>query len=181
MGSCAFTGHRPKSFPWKYDETARDCVLLKEVLTEQIKALADRGITTYLSGMALGVDLWCAQIVLDLRKENPALQLRCILPCEDQEIKWPAPEQERYRSILRQANDIFFVIREYRSDCMLKRNRYLVDHASVLLAVYNGVRRSGTGSTVSYAQKLGREVIVIEPISRNISVVCGNGPTNLSN
>lgn len=41
--ACAFTGHRPKSFPWKYNETAPDCVLLKEVLVEQIKMLVDRG------------------------------------------------------------------------------------------------------------------------------------------
>ena len=40
--TCAFTGHRPKSFPWKYDETASDCVLLREVLAAQIRALMDR-------------------------------------------------------------------------------------------------------------------------------------------
>jgi len=45
-------------------------------LAEQIKILADRGITIFLSGMALGVDLWCARIVLDLRKRNPAVELR---------------------------------------------------------------------------------------------------------
>lgn len=26
--ACAFTGQRPKSFPWQYDETAHDCILL---------------------------------------------------------------------------------------------------------------------------------------------------------
>lgn len=45
--ACAFTGHRPKSFPWKYDETAPDCVLLKEILAEQIKILADGGVTNF--------------------------------------------------------------------------------------------------------------------------------------
>lgn len=68
--TCAFTGHRPKSFPWKYDETARDCVLLKEVLGTQIAMLAEEGITDFLSGMALGVDLWSAQIVLGLQEKN---------------------------------------------------------------------------------------------------------------
>lgn len=162
MDSCAFTGHRPKSFPWKHDETAHDCVLLKESLAEQIGLLIDRGITTFLSGMAQGVDLWCSEIVLDLRKSNPALKLRCILPCEGQESKWPVPEQERYRSILEQANDVVYVNREYSPNCMLERNRYLVDHSSVLLAVYNGARRSGTGATINYARKLGREVIIID-------------------
>ena len=173
QNSCAFTGHRPKSFPWKYNEAAPDCVLLKEVLAAQITALAEQGVTDYLSGMALGTDLWCAQIVLDLRKEHPALQLHCILPCEGQKNKWPASEQERYRSILKQADDVVFVEREYTRNCMLERNRYMVDNSSILLAVYNGVRRSGTGATVSYAKKCDREIIVIEPASQSISSVGG--------
>ena len=48
-------------------------------------------------------------------------------------------------------------------------NRFLVEHASTLLAVYNGVRRSGTGATVNYARKMGREIIVIDPITLLIS------------
>ena len=59
--ACAFTGHRPKSFPWKYDERDPVCVLLKEVLAEQIKTLIDRGVTDFLSGMAQGTDLWCSE------------------------------------------------------------------------------------------------------------------------
>lgn len=167
--TCAFTGHRPKSFPWGYNETARDCVLLKKVLAEQIRVLVNRGVTEYLSGMALGADLWCAEIVLALRKENPALHLHCILPCEGQDNKWPASEKERYRSILKQANEIIYVNRRYKDGCMLERNRWLVDHAAVVLAVYNGTARSGTGATVNYARKLGREITIIDPVSRLVS------------
>ena len=79
-----------KSFPWKYDETAPGCVALKKVLAEQITALADDGVTGFISGMALGVDLWAAQTVLDLREKNPLLKLYCALPCEGQEKRWPA-------------------------------------------------------------------------------------------
>ena len=126
--ACAFTGHRPKSFPWGYDENAPSCVLLKEVLASQISALAEQG-------MAQGVGLWYAQIVLDLRKKNPALKLHAILPCEGQERKWTASAQEHYRSILAQANEVIYVGQEYSRNCMLKRNRCLVDHSSILLAV----------------------------------------------
>ena len=137
-----------------------------EVLTAQIGALADRGVTDFLSGMTQGTDLWCSEIVLDLKKKNPALRLHCILPCKGQESKWTASAQERYHSILDQANEVVYVGQEYSKDCMLKRNRYLVDHSSFLLAVYNGTRRSGTGATVRYALKQGREVIVIDPASK---------------
>ena len=169
MKVCAFTGHRPKSFPWGYEESARDCLLLKEVLEAQITALADQGVTDFLSGMAQGVDLWSSQIVLDLQKKNPALKLHCVLPCKGQESKWTASAQERYRSILAQANEVVYVGQEYNRDCMLKRNRYLVDHSSILLAVYNGTWRSGTGATVRYAQKLKREIIIIDPVARTLS------------
>ncbi len=46
---------------------------------------------------------------------------------------------------------------------MLKRNRYLVDHAACLLAIYNGEWRGGTAMTVRYANKLGREIIILNP------------------
>ena len=131
--TCAFTGHRPKSFPWKYDETAPGCVLLKETLTAQIKALSERGVTDFLSGMAQGSALWCSQIVLDLKKKNPALRLHCVLPCEGQADNWSASAQERYFSILEQADTVVYVHREYHKCCMLERNRYLVGHASCII------------------------------------------------
>lgn len=172
--ACAFTGHRPKSFPWKYNEAAPDCVLLKEALAAQITALAEQGVTDYLSGMALGTDLWCAQIVLDLQKKYPALKLHAILPCEGQDSKWTAPAQAQYHTILNQASNVVYVSRTYTSNCMLQRNRYLAAHASILLAVYNGTQRSGTGATVNYARKLGRKIIVIDPLTRSVSYEGGS-------
>ena len=40
MTTCAFTGHRPHRLPWRDNEDAPRCIALKEVLTEQITALA---------------------------------------------------------------------------------------------------------------------------------------------
>ena len=68
-----------------------------------------------------------------------------------------------------QANEVIYVGQEYSRNCMLKRNRYLVDHSSILLAVYNGTYQSGTGMTVRYAQRLKREIIIIDPTACAIS------------
>ncbi len=160
---CAFTGHRPRKFPWGYDEADARCVALKQTLAKQIAKLVGAGYTDFLSGMAEGTDTWAALTVLSLKKENPALKLHCVLPCEGQADKWPASARELYSSILEQADNVVYVTREYSKDCMLKRNRYLVDHAACLLAVYNGEQRGGTAMTVRYARKLKREIIVIDP------------------
>ena len=167
--ACSFTGHQPKSFPWKYDETAPGCILLKEVLAAQISALPERGVTDWLSGMAQGVDLWCAQIVLDLGQKNPALKLRCVLPYGGQADRWSDSARERYHSILKQADSVDYVSRQYYDGCMIDRNHRLVESAGLLLAVFSGVRRSGTGATVNYARKLGREIIVIDPLTRSVT------------
>lgn len=167
--SCAFTGHRPAKFPWKYDENDPQCVELKAVLARQIEKLAAAGVTDFFTGMALGVDTWAAIAVLDLRERNPAIKFHCVLPCEGQETKWSTSAQVRYRDILREADSVEYVKRIYDRKCMLERNQRLVDSAAFLLAVYNGEKRGGTAATVRHAQKAGRKVIVIDPVTRLIS------------
>ena len=167
--SCAFTGHRPAKFPWKYNEADSRCIALKSALTEQIRLLAEAGVTQFLSGMAEATDTWSALSVLALREKNPAIKLHCILPCRDQADKWSASSRNLYRSILKRADSIVYVSREYHKDCMLDRNRFLVEHASTLLAVYNGEQRSGTAATMRYAQKMGREIVVIDPATLHIT------------
>ena len=100
-------------------------------------------------------------------QENIALH--CILPCKEQAEKWSASSQNLYYSILDRADSIVYVSRAYHKNCMLERNRFLVDHAAALLAVYNGERRGGTAATMRYAQKMGREIITIDPATRLIS------------
>lgn len=135
---CAFTGHRPRKFLWGYDETDARCVDLKKELAAQIAKLVYDGYTDFFSGMAEGADTWASLAVLALKKENPALKLHCVLPCEGQADQWSVSARELYFSILEQADEVVYVGQEYNRDCMLKRNRYLVDHAACLLAVYNG-------------------------------------------
>ena len=166
---CAITGHRPQKFPWKYDETDSRCVALKAVLADQIIALVDDGFTQFLSGMAEATDTWFSLVVLSLREQNPAIKLHCILPCKEQADKWAASSRDLYYSILDRADSLVYVSRAYHKNCMLERNRFLVDHAAALLAVYNGERRGGTAATLRYAQKMGREIIVIDPLTRLIS------------
>ena len=163
---CAFTGHRPRKFPWKYDEADSRCVALKAVLAEQIAALVDAGFTQFLSGMAEATDTWSALSVLDLRENDPAIKLHCILPCKEQADKWSVSSRDLYHSILDRADSIIYVSRAYHKNCMLDRNRFLVDHAAALLAVYNGERRGGPAATMRYAQTMGREIIVIDPLTR---------------
>lgn len=161
--SCAFSGHRPNKLPWRGNETDPRCKALKAALEAQITAQIEVGCTEFLSGMALAVDTWAAEIVLKLREENPALHLHCILPCADQDAKWSASARGWYHAILEQADSIVRVSRENTKNCMLERNQFLVRYAPTLIAVYNGEPRGGTAATIRYARKLERRIIIIDP------------------
>ena len=165
---CAFTGHRPHKLPWRYNEADSRCVALKSAIAEQITKLVEDGVTDFYSGGADGVDSWASLIVLELRQKNPALKLHLILPHEGQSDKWSDPAQERYLSILKQADSAEYVSHEYYDGCMLDRNHRLVETAGLLLAVYNGERRGGTAATIRYARKQGRRIIILNPISLEI-------------
>lgn len=56
----------------------------------------------------------------------------------------------------------------YSPDCMDKRNRYMVDQADVLTVVWDG-SPSGTGKTVRYAHQQGKPVIIINPVSLDVT------------
>ena len=163
--ACAFTGHRPQRFRFKYDETHPDCVRIKKVLREQIEILINQGVNVFITGMALGTDTWCAEIVLDLKKAGHPLRLVAAIPCENQDAKWIDSSRRRYANILKKVDETIYVSREYTSDCMLKRNRYMVDRAQYLVAVYDGGYSGGTAATVRYAEKKGIKLIIINPDS----------------
>jgi len=171
--SCAFTGHRPSKFSWRYNESDPRCVALKAVLAEQIKMQVEAGTTDFLSGMAQGIDQICAELVLHQREKNHMLKLHCILPCMGQDAKWTDAAWRRYRFIIKQADSRVYVNRAYCKECMLERDRYMIEYASTLLAVYNGVNRGGTAATVNYARELGREIIIINPFNLAVTHLPG--------
>ena len=161
--SCAFTGHRPARYSFGYDEEHDACKQLKEVLRMQIALLFDAGGTTFFSGMALGADTWLAETVLSMRETRPKIKLIAVLPCETQANKWSAEQRERYFDILANCDEVITLNTDYTPSCMQERNRYMVDHADYLLAVYDNTNRGGTAYTVRYAQEKKREIISIHP------------------
>ena len=69
-------------------------------------------------------------------------------------------QKSRYRDILARCDYETMVQQSYTPGCMQRRNRYMVDHASLLIAVNDGAR-GGTRSTIEYAFKRGVNVLDI--------------------
>ena len=111
--------------------------------------------------MARGVDIWAAEIVLNLRKKNKDLHLICASPYEGFESRWSQDWQKRYKKIIKKSDYVKYVSPEYSPACFQIRNEYMVDHSNLLIAVYNG-EAGGTRNTINYAKKKDIEIIVVE-------------------
>ena len=159
--TCCFTGHRPDKLPWGTDERDPRCAALKRRLADAIAAACAAGSRHFICGMALGSDLYFAEGVLALRREHPDVTLECARPCESQADRWPAAERQRYQSILDRCDFETLVQHHYDRFCMLRRNRYMVDHAAYLIAVYDGVPKGGTAHALAYALKSGLTTDII--------------------
>ena len=156
--SCSFTGHRPAKLPWKYNELDPRCIAFKEKLAAVVEAVYESGITHFITGMAMGCDLFCAEAVIALRRTHREITLEAAVPYDGQESQWSADLRERYNRILKDCDAVTLLQDSYTPDCMMRRNRYMVDHSSVLIACYDG-QAGGTWNTIKYAMEKDIEVI----------------------
>ena len=95
------------------------------------------------------------------RGADPDVRLEAVIPCGSQPDRWNLAQRQRYNSLLDRCDKVTVLQIHYTPDCMLRRNRYMVEHSSLLLACYNGYP-GGTQSTLLYAQRQGLQTIVIE-------------------
>ena len=152
--TCRFSGHRPGKLSFGYDEGHPDCLRLKVKLFGEVDNMRKSGVTTFLAGMAQGIDLISAEIVLDIKRTYPDDNIRLIsvVPYKGQPDRWSAEYRERYFTVLSKADQAAILQKRYTDTCMQERNRYMVHLSSHLIAVYNGTK-GGTQHTVDYAIK----------------------------
>ena len=160
---CSFTGHRPAKLPF-IDEKTAGCVALKNRLFKEIKDMVYSGISTFYSGMAQGVDIWCAEIVLALRCIYPDLGicLHALVPYQGQEKCWDDEWKARYYDVLTHADSTKVLRDIYVNGCLYESDRLLVDLSDYIIGVYCNIH-GGTKYTLDYAKKRDKNIIIIDP------------------
>jgi len=158
--SCCFTGHRPGKLPWRFNEEDPRCLELKSRIADVVETAYGEGYRHFLCGMALGCDLYFCEAVLALRERHPDVTLEAAIPCPTQADAWTSEQRERYVRLLEACDLETLVSDRYTSSCMQRRDRYMVDHASLLIAVFDGTP-GGTQYTMQYAMQRGVDIVDI--------------------
>lgn len=151
MTTFAITGHRPDKLPRLF-ETARAIG----------QAYEDLGATYVYQGQAPGADIkaamscyyekipYCAVVPWAGHKES--------MPDEYWKSQWEQAIKFADRV------EILSDSQKYLGPWLYhNRNKYMVDHAEKVLAVWDGSDKGGTASTVRYALKKRKEIWVLDP------------------
>lgn len=154
MHRCCFTGHRP-------EKLTRSEEAIKTDLEKAIRQAIAEGLDVFITGMARGVDIWAAEIVLLLRDSGMPIRLMCASPFDGFERGWSEEWQRRYRTIMEAADHTLFVCPHYSRSCFQIRNEWMVNHSARVIAVFNG-EKGGTKNTIDYAARLGTVTVVIQ-------------------
>lgn len=73
--TCCFTGHRPKTLPFLEQEQHPKYKELERLWNRELQTLIEEeGVRHFISGMAIGFDLFAAEKILNLKKTYPELR-----------------------------------------------------------------------------------------------------------
>ena len=152
---CCFTGHRPEKLNESEDA-------IKAWLEKQIEKAIDDGFTTFISGCAMGVDIWAGRIVTRKKlTDYPHIHLIAATPWPGFARRWSQQWQDQYTALLHEADLVVNVCDHYHRGVFQQRNQWMVDHSSRLIAYYNGAD-GGTKNTIDYANYKNIDVIVYQ-------------------
>lgn len=151
----AVTGHRPNKIGGYNLNSPLRTVVRQEMEQFLLEHKPELGI----SGMALGVDQDFAKLCI-----KHSIPFVAAIPFEGQESRWPKESQDEYNEILEHAKEIAFIApKGYAAYKMQKRNRWMVDRSTDVLAIWDGTT-GGTANCVAYAEAINKPIHRINPM-----------------
>ncbi|GAB3799694.1 SLOG family protein [Virgibacillus kimchii] len=121
------TGYKPMELNIFKEDDPR-ITFIKAALEKRLIAFAEEGLEWVLISGQMGVELWAAEVILDM-KENYPVNLGIFPPFENQANRWPESLQEKYEALI-SASDFYKLIYQgdYRGAFQFKaKNMWLRD------------------------------------------------------
>lgn len=118
--------------------------------------------TDCISGLALGADQIFAQAAINLRDSGLPIRLIGASPFPSQPSNWPIASQQNYRRIISLCDHVIQVNPDpYAAWKMQARNKWMVDHAHLVLAIWDGTQQGGTWNCIQYALSLKNKLVIV--------------------
>ena len=103
-------------------------------------------------GMAWGFDLAAGEAVAEAKKHCSEIELVAVVPYDGFGSLFRGDDAVQYGRVMAAADEVVVVSEQGGDAAFRRRNDYLVDNASIVVAWFDGVPRGGTAYTVRRAR-----------------------------
>lgn len=155
--TCCITGHR--------DMSEEQTETIKPVLKEKVIKALDDGFVKFVSSFTGNVDRAFAEIVLELKKDRPEVQMSAVIPYRNKLNRMK--EQEDIKALLDSCDDIMVLKEEYQPNIYVERNKYLAEHSDRAIIVYDGREK---GATVNMIRQIHRRQKEMQEIPLGLEI-----------
>lgn len=163
--TCCFTGHRRRDLPFKGSLNKFGMRRLLSVLRLMIEEAYREGYNTFMSGMADGIDIYCAKMVWEMKndKKNDDIQLICAIPYEEQAKEVTDALDVYYYSIILNNCDVKVVVSNQKDRNRYKaRNQFMVNNSSMVIGAFKyKPTGSGTLQTINMAKRANLDLRIV--------------------
>jgi uncharacterized phage-like protein YoqJ len=137
-----------------FDENHLGIGYIKKVLQRRLIAFIEDGLEWVLISGQLGVEIWCGEVVIELKQQYPQLKLAVLTPFYNQEERWNDIKKEQYGILLQQADYVDSITkRNYDSPNQLKlKNQFLIEKSDGLLVIYDDDKVGSPSYYITYAK-----------------------------
>jgi uncharacterized phage-like protein YoqJ len=112
---------------------------IKAAIKKTLTPMMEDGLEWVLISGQLGMELWAAEVVLELKSDYPDVKLAVITPFLEQEATWSENNKDWYKSILAQADFIDSVTKKgYEKPWQFRmKNQFFIEKSDALLLFYD--------------------------------------------
>lgn len=156
ISTVCFTGHRPS-------DLGTSPAVAKSALRQAIDDAIQRGATTFITGGAIGVDTYSAQLVIEAKATHPSIKLYIAVPFRGFTKYWSDAQRAEYADTICQCDGFKVICDAPSKHAYHVRNHFMVDQADLVIAYWSGKRSGGTYATIQYAQQTDTPIVNCYP------------------
>lgn len=112
---------------------------IKQALENRLIDLLENGLEWVIVSGQLGVELWCAEVVIELKEDYPHLNLAVITPFIEQNKNWNDANKSKYEAILSHADyTVSLTSIPYEAPWQfIEKDKFLMRNSDGMLVVYD--------------------------------------------
>ena len=157
---CCYIGEHIQRFSNSYENKTH--FSYQQKIENLIETHIKNGVSYFVCGDMNKAELRFAETVLRFREKYPNVELEIDLAFREYPLCFTSADVKLHKRILERADMLLFLFNQRDFHCKEERDYYIVDNASHVIAVYNGLEKGTILSTIRYAKQQSKQVDLID-------------------